>query len=67
LKWKKKRGKGGKGEKHILVGARSPDNHSSTLFLLKAEITQVKGIKVCDFYSSFAMVNEYTGPQIAQV
>ena len=42
-------------------------HHSSTLFLLKAEITQVKGIKVCDFYSSFAMINEYTGPWIAQV
>ncbi len=28
LKWKEKRGKGGKGEKHVPVGARSPDNKS---------------------------------------
>ena len=42
-------------------------HHGSTLFLLKAEITQMKGIKVRDFYSSFTMINEYTGPRIAQV
>jgi hypothetical protein len=41
--------------------------HSSTLFLLKAEIIQVKGIKVYDFYLSFTMINKYIGPRIAQV
>ena len=40
----------------IRVGGLS--RHASTLFLLKAEIKLVKGIKVCDFHSSVPLISD---------
>lgn len=49
------------------IHAGGLSHHGLTPFSLKAGIKPVKGIKVRHFHSSFTLINEYTGPRIAQV